>query len=331
MKVLVINPNYLDATSYYRAWGTFKDLTDRHGIEFTLYESIMVLQPPKNGQRALGVAWPDLIKFDAVMFQRALGVESLQLLNYCKDLGLKIWYDLDDDLWNIPEGYWIKSQFPPKIMETIEEHIKQSDLVTVSTQTLAEVIKEKTGVDSHVIPNAWDIDRFPFQDHNPNGAIMWRGSNTHKDDLRACLKDLETIGQSNHIQFWGYNPVKDRPLLNIQNYSFVEPLDPILYFRRLLIKSPKAFLVPLKDSQFNRSKSNIAWIEATAAGAVTFSNKVGEFDKVTLGFDSLNEVLGNESNVAMNLEISRDMVNELYNLKTVNNKRAELIKGLCKG
>ena len=66
MKILVINPNYQDATSYYRAWGTFKDLTDRFGVEFTLYESTFVLQPAKGGQRSWGAAWPDLMKFDAV-------------------------------------------------------------------------------------------------------------------------------------------------------------------------------------------------------------------------------------------------------------------------
>ena len=137
MKVLVINPNYQDATSYYRAWGVSKHLHDNYNVEFTLYESTFVLQPPNKGQRAWGAAWPDLIKFDAVLFQRALGENSLQLLRYCKDLGLKIWYDLDDDLWNIPDNYQIKASFGPPIMRTIEQHIKESDLITCSTPALS--------------------------------------------------------------------------------------------------------------------------------------------------------------------------------------------------
>lgn len=324
MKILVINPNYQDATSYYRAWGISKDLQERYNIEFTLYESTFVLQPPNNGQRNWGAAWPDLIKFDAVLFQRALGENSLQLLNYCKELGLKIWYDLDDDLWNIPDSYKIKASFPRSIMKTIEQHIKQSDLITCSTHSLKEVIEQFTNMPAHVVVNAWDTKRFGLKPHNPQGQTIWRGSSTHIDDIRDNRKQIERIGKLTKINFYGYDPVRDRPFLTLSGYSHTKPLDPILYFRHLMKEQPAAILVPLKNSKFNDSKSNIAWLEATAAGAVTYSNGVGEFMSVGLKFEDYGTL--SEAQIQDYVKHNQEILTKLFDLQVVNDYRVELIK-----
>ena len=321
MKVLVINPNYLDATSYYRAWGTFKDLQDRYGWEFVIYESTFVPQP---GNKQLGAGWADLIKFDVVLFQRALGASSMQLLNYCKLMGLKIWYDLDDDLWNIPDSYHIKQTFTSQVMQTIEEHIKASDLVTCSTIALAEVIREKTGVLAEVINNGWDFKRYPLQSHNEEGAIIWRGSSTHKEDLRSCRSELESIGKNNKLEFWGYNPISERPLLNIKDYNFVKPLDVMTYFHTLREEKPKAVLVPLQDSKFNQSKSNIAWIEITASGGLCFSNFVGEFKKVGYEFNTIEQLNNKELCIDLVAKNQQYLLTH-YSLTHLNDRRVELL------
>ena len=319
MKILVINPRYEDATSYYRAWGTFKDLQDRYNIEFVNYSHLTAMSSNK-------VAWPDIITFDVVFFQRSLGENSLTLLKYLKDLGVKIWYDLDDDLWNIPDYYEIKKTFPKGIMSTIEDHIKLSDLITCSTKELSEVIKEKTNRVAHVVSNAWDVKRWPIKPYNKEGKLIWRGSNTHTHDLRSCGAILKEISQHERIEFWGHNPIASAPKLNITNYTHVPPLDPMNYFNKLRSDNVKAMLVPLQDTQFNRSKSNIAWLEATASGALTYSNLVGEF-KDTLDIEDYFEVT-NQENTHKHFV---DMVLRYYTLEQANDKRHELLKGLVNG
>jgi hypothetical protein len=51
--------------------------------------------------------------------------------------------------------------------------------------------------------------------------------------------------------------------------GFTPPLDIFKYFEYLKLVNPTIAFVTLSDSLFNRCKSNIAWIEATYAGAVT--------------------------------------------------------------
>jgi hypothetical protein len=321
MKILVINPSYADATSYYRAWGTFKDLQDRYNLEFVKYSHLTAMCNNK-------VSWPDLFTFDVVFFQRALGDNSLILLKYLKDLGVKIWYDLDDDLWNIPFYYDIKKTYTKEIMQTIEDHIKLSDLVTCSTEQLSNVIKEKTDKEAHVISNAWDIKRYPLQPHNAEGITLWRGSNTHADDLRQNSHILKEISEHTKINFMGFNPVANKPNLKLTNYSYIAPLDPLNYYRWIIKTRPKQMIVLLQDTPFNESKSNIAWLEATAAGALTYSNQVGEFSKVSIDIEWINNSELNNHNEQ--LEVNQFILKDLYSLTYWNDVRAKLLIELCK-
>jgi hypothetical protein len=319
MKILVISPDYSDATSYYRAFGTFNDIESQSDIRFTRYEAAYSMQ--RNGMFA--ATWADLIKYDVAFFQRGMGKNSVDLATYLKKMGLKIWYDLDDDLWNIPSYYKIKETYHPKMMGTIEQLIKLADLVTCSTQTLSEVIKEKTNVNAYVINNGWDIKRFPIQEYNAKGKTIWRGSSTHAADLRSQATTLQKISNVDLIEFWGYNPIANSPNLKITNYSFVEPLDPISYFNKLKQSNISKVLVALEDTQFNRSKSNIAWLEATVNGALCYSNNVGEFYHTL----NLNQYFSPDLEYDVWIEDVNIILSD-YKLSKLNQKRIDLLKSI---
>lgn len=273
MKVLAICPNPLDATSYYRAWGTFGDLTKRYGVQFTNYkDSWLEYQEGKKG-----FCWPVALQYDWFMMQRGFGEMSINLAAYIKQLKGKLWYDLDDNLWDIPDHYKIKVHFGPKVLKTINTLIQMSDLVTVSTEHLAKRVLEETGVVAYVIPNGLDLRRFPVQPYHSSGSVIWRGSNTHISDLRTHKVILEEIGKETEVEFWGYDPCKDLPLLSMKN-KHVQSLDVFQYFDKLRIEKPSIILTPLAETPFNESKSNIAWMEITMAGGVSVSNQWGEFN-----------------------------------------------------
>jgi hypothetical protein len=48
-------------------------------------------------------------------------------------------------------------------------------------------------------------------------------------------------------------------------------VDTIKYFKWLANTAPRIMMVPLADTAFNRCKSNIAWLEATGAGAAVLA------------------------------------------------------------
>ena len=76
IKILAVSPLKFDGTSYYRAWGVFKDLATRVDIEVTDYV-----------QRGSGWSWPDFVEQDIIFLQRPGTLEHHTLARYCRDLG----------------------------------------------------------------------------------------------------------------------------------------------------------------------------------------------------------------------------------------------------
>ncbi len=77
--------------------------------------------------------------------------------------------------------------------------------------------------------------------------------------------------------FLNYNPwfITEK----IDNSRFFKGIDIRQYFLQLQKERPKLLIVPLVDNEFNRSKSNIAWIEATLCGAVCIAPDFPEWRK----------------------------------------------------
>ena len=93
-------------------------------------------------------------------------------------------FELDDDLWNIDRANMARTFYSDRqVRENLVTNITMADAVTVSTEPLAEIVRQwNTNV--HVLPNAvpaqmlsWD--RGHFTDRT---TIGWQGSPTHNGD-----------------------------------------------------------------------------------------------------------------------------------------------------
>ena len=323
INVYVQCDNKQDATSWYRAWGTFPDMERRYPIKFHDLLTAFPPHPTLKGQSFLD--WTKAQYIDVALFQRSVG-NVLGYAQTLKELGVPIWYDLDDNLWEIPDTFAIKKGFNAKTLQSVEDFILLADLVTVSTQALADYIKDKVGVECVVVNNAIDLTRYPIHPFNIDGPTIWRGSGTHKDDLELCREFIEGL---EHIEFWGYDPTTNAPRLKTKSHSYVKPIDPSLYYKTLAKRKPSFVLCPLVDDVFNRCKSNVSYLEATISGAVSINNQVGEFKGKGLPF--VSEVEANE--LAEVHKVAALDVIQNYNLSQANDKRIKeigniLLKGL---
>jgi len=107
---------------------------------------------------------------------------------------------------------------------------------------------------------------------------------------------------------------------------------------------PWVSVVPLEDTAFNRAKSNLAWIEATCAGALTLAPmwpdwlKPGVFtyDGLKGGlkpFDSALRVILSkfeDAEFQARVQASRDYIRENLLLDTVNARRWEIVNRLAR-
>ena len=299
------------------------------------------IDPSIKAELAAELNWDILMDTDILFLSNPYELSQYQAAMMAKELNVKIWIDYDDDVLNIPPthpDYKYFSSFG--IKENIWRTLEVADVVTVTTEALKESILEynKNVV---IIENAFNNFNYTLPDeyNDDSESFMWRGGHTHWDDLVTVVQSLMQISTTNpewHFDFLA-KEIDVRHITRFIPNSFYTGEMPLLVcFQTMRIKKPGIFIHPLVDNQFNRAKSNISWIEATAAGAMCIMPDLPEFCKpgvVTYkdndGFlKEVNYYMKHPEARAEKFHESREYIMNKLCLSTVNEKRYDVIKNL---
>lgn len=194
----------------------------------------------------------------------------------------KLVYELDDDLWNVHPSNERAFYFfgNPKIRANMKANIQAAHVVTVSTPELAEVVYEKTGHRNiHVVPNAvpaWLLDHKPARNHH----VGWGGSATHHGDFGLLRQGMK--------KFLQHHPGKTFHCIGMDYASWMKLPAESCHFTKW-VPTPEDFfrtidyrvgVAPLADNVFNRSKSDIKFLELAALGIPTIASDVAPYRSI---------------------------------------------------
>jgi glycosyltransferase involved in cell wall biosynthesis len=221
---------------------------------------------------------------DIVVVQRQAGKANLLSLQQMKNMGLKIVYDLDDDLWSISGSSPAKKLFEP-VREQFGVCMELCDVITVSTEPLQTAVRTAVPVARtkpiFVVPNGVDFNFLhPAALPKPKGRVTvgWGGSNTHAGDVadawQVLPKILDELPQL-YLEFVGMLPPKPiigHPRVKLREYCPIGE-----FVSRFPSWGWDITLAPLQDIRFNRSKSSIKMTEAAAINAVCLVSDVGPY------------------------------------------------------
>lgn len=327
INLLEVLPSSNDATSLYRGRLPLLRLQKQ-------YPDKLMLFPHHSGSPT---TWDYLLLFDMVYMQRP-GIErELKLLLAAKRLNIPVIVDYDDLLCGIPADNPACDSYGPEELNIIGEVIQNADIVTLSTNGLKTHLSKKYG-NAHkmkVIPNALCLDTFrstPVFRKSKN--ILWRGSHTHINDLMEYTPEIIEVMNQNkkwEIDFMGYDPFFITSQISNCGY---EPRMTIDKYMGILDKLNYSIcIVPLVDIPFNRSKSNIAWIESTYAGAVCLAPDWEEWQKPGVityknkaDFASkLKAMISGEYDLSRLHKKSWQYISTHLSLENVNKSRLEII------
>ena len=286
------------------------------------------------------LTWGSMSDIDVLFMMRADNSAAYKAITYARLMGIPSWIDMDDDFFAVPKDNPNHKHYSdPDTLKWISLCMQEATVISFSTEFLK--VKYDAGLEkvsttpprTLVIKNAANTRLFKFEDHkNRNNIIAWRGSSTHSGDIKTVAKYCEQLGHEWH--FIGYKPVEFGIRLHT---TYQEPMDAIVYMNYLKDIKPKVMIVPLVDNDFNRAKSNIAWIEATMAGAVTIAPTLPEFEKPGIVnyskpeefLDKLKYVLNMSENEKYALVMaSRLHIDYCLHLDHENAKRLDLIHSL---
>lgn len=227
--------------------------------------------------------WTVAAQHDILFMLRPSSNEHRQIVEMAKRLGLKVWVDYDDHLLDVPDSNPAHGHYSnPKNKDNIRYCVGHADVVSVSTQFLADEYQQyRLGHPCVVIPNALH-HRFVEPLPEPNKIILWRGSNTHEADLQTAreffLKTQETHPDMRFL-FLGEPDYRTKRLFKPGIMRVMPPVGIDEYFSLIMSIRPAFQIVPLEDNPFNRAKSNIAWIEATMAGGMVIAPPLPEWKR----------------------------------------------------
>jgi glycosyltransferase involved in cell wall biosynthesis len=217
-----------------------------------------------------------------VVIQRLHAPEHFKAIQVLKSWGMKVIYDMDDNLWEVPT-YNPAHRLLKGVRVGFEKCIQACDLITVSTAALKVALLRNVtlpkGIKVTVVNNAIDFNLFrPLPRNSETVKVGWAGTNTHTRDVAGVWNMLPGfLGANPNVELDFVGLPMPEVLRNNRRARQLEFVPVGEYPSRLSSWRFDVMLAPLEDNTFNRSKSNIKALEAAATGAVPLLSDVASY------------------------------------------------------
>jgi glycosyltransferase involved in cell wall biosynthesis len=254
-----------------------------------------------------------------VRIQRQATEHQLQFVHFLKEVqkqvGFKLIYEIDDLVFHedIPEYNKFKPAFTdPKIRENILQIMNLCDEVTVTCQFMKEYYSSKTGHKNvTIIPNfppkmwlgnfydpKWISDS--YDQFNKKPRILYAGSGAHfdvenrvgqDDDFAHVVKAISDTVDEFQWVFLGAFPLPLRHLVESGKIEFHQWSSLYNYGEKIKNLRINMMVAPLKDNNFNRSKSDLKLIEANAFGIPIACQDMCTYEDAPFKFKTGDEMI----------------------------------------
>ncbi len=250
--------------------------------------------------------------YDLYVFQRKPSRLILQWVRQLKAAGKKIVWDVDDDVWHLPE--WNPAYQSYKDTSAVDMLRDIADEVWVSTEHLQKVVGR-----GQVLPNLIDPYYWPDFEKPANDKlrILWAGSAYHSPDVEIVADVFETLLKCNPdiiCLFFGCFPESMAEWVRLpgsnharmvphpryeRRVGFIQPVPIEQYGQTLCAINADIALAALVNEPFSYSKSSLKWLEYSMAGVPTVASGLPPY----LGTTALVEdLLGDTASLIENAQ-----------------------------
>ncbi|MDR2873611.1 MAG: glycosyltransferase, partial [Methanobrevibacter sp.] len=283
INVAIFPENFISPSYYIRLFSPLKELSKTGKFKFFIHDDLLDINEINHKC------------FDIILVQRSVDLNPENIIKKCKKYNIKVIYETDDDLINIPKEHVDHINYKHKI-ENIKFLAKNSSLIIVSTPILKkryekynnniEIIKNH---EIKILSNELPIKIGYSDSKNRKIKVGYFGGDTHQQDVLILKKPIENLkkkGLDFQFEVLGTYKEKDlkiyglEPLINILEYPtddntagrFLNFKD----FMKLLKKVVKwdIGVCPLIENEFNLGKSELKYIEYASLGIPSISSAV---------------------------------------------------------
>ena len=280
---------------------------------------------------------------DIVVIHRPVDEIQLNVSNHVKAKGKKLWIDNDDDQLSLPIDHPAYLQYNrDDRRHYIRTCNKLADVVTISNEN---IIKTYGDLNKNIIyyPCAYDERLMPEPDCSPRDkVVLWRGSHTHN---KSMAEFAPAVGRADKkVKGWKFVFIGAYPWEMLEQITENEwycspgymPTHNLWDYSRKL--KPAVQMLCLTENQFTRSRSNMAQLDGTIAGAallapswnhwdtpgVTHYDGLKDFESKLTALMRFSEING----VRPLVESSWEHIQEKQTFKAINVRQWEIVKSL---
>lgn len=256
---------------------------------YFLRKNLRMVWAVKHSGQGCSVSLDPLEKADMAVICRYFPMpDTAPVLDKIFASGLPVIYETDDDFLNFPKSHPMYEKLSPGFRH-MEQALHRADLVTVSTTALKSTY---SGLNENIriLPNLINFRIWNNKSPRPDGPVRigFAGTLTHEQDAalitEAVMRTREKLGGKAEFSYFGMEPdEKLRPF--VSHIPFDESYAG--YVRTLCAQNWDIALCPLADTAFNRAKSNIKWLEYSAARIAGIYQDLGVYSQVRHGVNGL--------------------------------------------
>lgn len=223
---------------------------------------------------------------DVLVLQQTTSQDKIALANEArKQLGKLMVAELDDAFDVNDDSPFKELHDRLNAEKWLEVLVGVADCVTTTTNYMQQVILDRLSAHGiiknvYVLPNYLDMEKWDIpvkRNFNKDEVrIVWAGSCTHRKDLESIKPVLVRImTKYPQVKFLYYGDVKLHKLFDGLNSEFIDGTEIVSHPAKLHSLRGDIAIAPLIDTEFNRCKSPLKYLEYSMCGmAGVYSNIV---------------------------------------------------------
>ena len=203
----------------------------------------------------------------------------------------KVVMDLDDD-WELPYNHPLYPYYEPQ-KKRVVNNIFNADLVTCTNERIADKVS-KYNKNVLILPNCLPYGEQQYNDHRHESdlvRIFWAGGSTHLEDIRLLVNPLKrlTANKGFEMVLGGYTDTDPVSKAYWDQVHSMFTFGGKFTNRKLKSELPNNYmthfehadimLVPLQESDWHASKSNLKILEAASKRIAVICSHVEPYSK----------------------------------------------------
>jgi glycosyltransferase involved in cell wall biosynthesis len=259
------------------------------------------------------IKWADII-----VIQKQVNQKIVKYVKQAKEWGKKVVTEVDDDYFNIPTWNPAYKYYHDKAKDLVTFY-ELSDGMTVTTPHLKnEMLKYNANV--AVVPNSIDVTYVSNLKKLEDSEKYKHLKYLNKTQKNVPIAEAQKMMEGKKVIGWGGSPTHLKDLLQVSNalinlckkrsdllvvmmgctsedilknisedqILLVAPSPIFLYPKNLICQEWDVGICPVEDNIFNRSKSNLKFLEFSSVGIPSVCSNVENYVKtITSGVDGL--------------------------------------------